>query len=265
MLGHEAPWQVDHLWSLSVEEQFYLVWPVLLMLVIRRFRPPVVMAITASAAVASAVAQTLARLVTGNVSLVYLASPLRAEGILLGCLLAQSYVWGSHQTVITWLARARSPLVVAGLVDAGLSVTMGIDDRLTYEGGMALGVLAATVIVASLIAKETTGNVSGLLRATLGNRVMVGLGKRSYSIYLWQNPVAWALTTPLLHSLWWLPANVGITLICAQISYVCVERPFLPTRKAASDQVGPAEVRSHPGQAARASGPAVRPAESPKH
>ena len=257
VLGHEAPWQVDHLWSLSVEEQFYLVWPVLLMLIIRRCRPRVVMAVTASAAAASVLAQTVAWLVTGNVNVVYLASPLRAEGILLGCLLAQAYVWGSHEGVVTWLARARWPLLATGLVVAGLSLTMGIDDSLTYEGGMALGVLSATVMVASLVAKETTGSVSGLLRATLGNRVMVGLGKRSYSIYLWQNPVAWALTTPLLDSYWWLPANVAGTLICAQISYVCVERPFLRRRKAPSHQVGPAQVQSAPVLAARDVGPSA--------
>lgn len=231
VLGHDPPWQVDHLWSLSVEEQFYLLWPFALMFLIRRFSPRTVMIVTAGAAFASAAAQVGAWLISHDVGVVYLASPLRAEGILLGCLLAQLFVWDVGQGTLGRIARSRTPWLLACLVLAALTMTLGVDSPLTYEGGMAVADLAAAVVVATLVAKEAFGLVGPVVRRLLANRVVAGLGRRSYSIYLWQNPVAWALTPTIRHSWLWLPVNAAITLACAQLSYTLVERPFLRGRR----------------------------------
>ncbi|WP_420116509.1 acyltransferase family protein, partial [Micromonospora sp.] len=93
VLQHDVPWQVDHLWSLSVEEQFYLLWPMALIVLLPRVRRTTLMWITGLAAAGSVLLQAVSFLAWHSVNISYLASPLRAEGILLGCLLAQWYCW----------------------------------------------------------------------------------------------------------------------------------------------------------------------------
>jgi peptidoglycan/LPS O-acetylase OafA/YrhL len=233
--GHHPPWQVDHLWSLSVEEQFYLVWPVVLILALGRVGRRTIILATIALAVASSVGQGLVYVHTRTVDLAYLASPLHAQGILLGCVLAQLYVWRLAEPAMAWIARARVLPIVAMIVLGVLSATLDLDHLTAYAGGMSLAAVAAAVLIASLIARETLGLRDRLTR-TFSHPVVVAIGKRSYSIYLWQNFIAWALTSSLRGSWLWVPANVVCTLACAEVSYRFVERRFIskPRRSAAA-------------------------------
>lgn len=226
VFGHDPPWQVDHLWSLSVEEQFYILWPLVLIVLLRTLSRRTLLRLTLAAAVASSAAQSAVYLGSHSVNWAFLASPLHAQGILLGCCLGQVFVWRAADHPTRWLAEHSWPswLALAGMV--GLTVGTGIDDSFTYVGGMALAVLASTVLVWSVTAKASFDTGSDLLTRLLSTRWMVALGRRSYSIYLWQNFTAWALTPTLRHSLWWVPANVALTLIAADVSFRFVERRF---------------------------------------
>jgi peptidoglycan/LPS O-acetylase OafA/YrhL len=83
------------------------------------------------------------------------------------------------------------------------------------------------VLVFGLAARETVGTGQDLGTRVFGCRPMVAIGKRSYSIYLWQNFLAWALTPWFRDSFWWIPVNVVATLAAAELSYRCVEQRFL--------------------------------------
>ncbi len=238
VLGHDSPWQVDHLWSLSVEEQFYILWPVALVLVLGRVSRRALLTLTLAAAVASCVAQAAVYLGSHSVNWAFLASPLHAQGILLGCCLGQVFVWRLADDGTQWLAGRSWPswLALAGLV--ALTAGSGIDDSFTYLGGMALAVLASAVLVWSVASKAACDTGDDLLSRLLSSRWMVALGRRSYSIYLWQNFVAWALTPALRHSPWWIPANVLLTLLAAEASFRLVERRFIHRASPEGSAVG---------------------------
>ena len=194
VVGHAAPWQVDHLWSLSVEEQFYLLWPILLIVLLRVPRRRTVMIITAGAALASTVGQSLVFDLTHSVSWGYGASPFHANGILLGCLLAQLYVWRDAEGPMRWIATKGWPVALSIVMIVVLSLTLGIDGMFTYDGGMLLAVLAAGVLVSAMVARDTLGEKHSAWSRIFSSSVLVSIGKRSYSIYLWQNFMEWVLT-----------------------------------------------------------------------
>lgn len=230
VLQHDVPWQVDHLWSLSVEEQFYLLWPLVLIVLLPRVRRTTLMWITGMAAAGSAVLQGISFLVWHSVNISYLASPLRAEGILLGCLLAQWYCWRRAERTLSAAASARwlPAVTLIGLLIA--ASTLPLDGTVSYVGGMAVATVLAAALVWSLVGKETLGRLDGTggdpVTRLLRSRPMTAIGRRSYSIYLWQNFMAWALTPSLAGTRAWIPGNVVATLVCAEISYRFVERRF---------------------------------------
>jgi peptidoglycan/LPS O-acetylase OafA/YrhL len=227
VLGHESPWQVDHLWSLSVEEQFYILWPLVLVMLLGTVSRRALLRLTLAAALASSAAQAAVYLGTHSINWTFSASPLHAQGILLGCCLGQIFVWRSADHATRWLSGRSWPSWLALAVMVGLTLSSGIDDPFTYLGGMALAVLASAVLVWSLAAKATFDTGGDLLTRLLSTRWMVALGRRSYSIYLWQNFVAWTLTPALRHSVWWVPANVVVTLLASEASFRFVERRFM--------------------------------------
>lgn len=227
VFGHDSPPQVDHLWSLSVEEQFYILWPVVLIMLLRMLSRRALLTVTLVASWASSAAQTGVYLRTHSTHWAFSASPLHAQGVLLGCALGQIFVWRLADNATRWLSRHSWPswVALAGMV--ALTVSSGIEDPFTYVGGMALVVLASAVVVWTMAAKSSLDTGNDLLTRLLSTRWMVAFGRRSYSIYLWQNFVAWALAPALQHSVWWVPANVMVTLLASEASFRFVERRFM--------------------------------------
>jgi peptidoglycan/LPS O-acetylase OafA/YrhL len=227
IFGHSPPWQTDHLWSLSVEEQFYIVWPIVLVVLLRIVSRRSLMTLTLAAAVVSSLVQAAVFAATHSTSWAYESSPLHAQGILFGCFLAQVFVWRKAERSLHWLAAHWWPAATGLAVLIVLALSTGVDDPATYEGGMALVVVAAGVAIATMVADVEFGTNGNWLSRALSSRPMVLIGQRSYSIYLWQNYLAWALTASLRHTIWWIPANVVATLLVAEISFRFVERRFL--------------------------------------
>lgn len=258
VLGHNAPWQVDHLWSLSVEEQFYLLWPLVLAFALRTWRRSTVLRLTLAAAILSSVVQGIVFVYSHSVAWAYLTSPLHAQGILLGCFIAQLYVWRRAEPALEYLSRANLLPILSLIVIGVLAQVLGVDKANTYVGGMALGVLAAAVLLGALVGRQTF-HVDDWLVGFFAHPWLVAVGKRSYSIYLWQNFMAWSLSGSLRGTWLWLPANIVCTAICAEISYRFIERRFMKSRPkspAAGGPAGPGQpTEPAPQRASKDSGP----------
>jgi peptidoglycan/LPS O-acetylase OafA/YrhL len=195
--GPAAP--LNHLWSLGVEEQFYIVWPLLLLLGIRFVREtplpsgirPRLAGVTAGLALASAIAMAVLYEPSLDPSRVYYGTDTRAGELLIGAALAM--VWPSRRLQSNVTAGARwtlDGLGVAGLVVIALMIWgTGQFDPFLYRGGFLVLALATALVVAAL------AHPACRLGAVLGWGAMRWIGVRSYGIYLWLFPIV-ALTTP---------------------------------------------------------------------
>jgi peptidoglycan/LPS O-acetylase OafA/YrhL len=180
-----------HTWSLAIEEQFYLVWPLALLVGLRRLRSRLALlaAVLAAAAVSIAIAVAWVGAEGANAASyrIYNGPDTRAVQLLAGCLLAIIVDGGDElarvRAVVLRLCRLTVPLALAFLVAWG-----GWAHETTYNYYAALALPAVAVATAVVIAVVITAHEHPLSRV-LGARWLGAAGRRySYSLYLWHFP-----------------------------------------------------------------------------
>lgn len=220
-----APSPLEHTWSLAIEEQFYVVWPLLLIAVLRasgtaRSRRAVLSVSLVLALVSMARMAWLFD--PAQSSRVYLGTDTRASGILLGAALATEL--GPGTRVPQSAARALDALGVCALaLIAWAWCTARGDEARLYRGVMWCTELADLVLIACAVA----GRASFVARA-LSFRPLAALGTLSYGVYLWHWPVDVVLTADRL-GLGPLPltaARLAVTFVIAYASYRFLEAPI---------------------------------------
>ena len=216
-MSHVPMPPIGHLWSLSIEEQFYLVWPVALLLVVR-YRPQWMLRTTVGLAAASAVACPLFWHGGRGGDHVYFGTDTRAQALLLGAAAAQlwaagrlDHLGGSRRGRAAFLASAATLVGVAALAV----------DRAPFRniGGFTLIDLASAVVVAGLAV-----GVSRRAHRLLSWPPIVWMGRRSYAIYLWN--YVFATWFHPLGTVGIIPGTVA-SLAAAELSWRLVERRAL--------------------------------------
>ena len=211
---------LEHFWSLSIEEQFYWLWPALMLLALRRLRSRStrrtmrrLLRLLVTATVLTSVSSVVIAQVWGP-DAAYWATPARLPEILVGASLA---AWSFGRTVPPGAARIAGPALAAIVA---LSMLLPSDHGPAYQGGLPMFALVSGALILAL-------QVDGALRRALSWRPIVAIGTISYGLYLFHWPVfvvlrdaGWQLTR--------LPDLVGalsITAAMAAASYRLVERP----------------------------------------
>lgn len=219
-----------HYWSLAVEEQFYLIWPLLMLGVfaISRRKPKrLPIAVSLILAIASAVAMALLYSPGEDPTRVYYGTDTHAFGLLIGAMLSLLMTsTDKDMDADSWPAANKG--ILAGTVGSfalvgylAQLVWMGADRDFTYRGGLVLtSVLGAAMIWA--VVRE-----SGPLTWIFRTRVMRWLGQRSFSLYLWHWPVV-MIVHALSDAPSWLLGLLSLPLSCvlAEVTYQFVENPF---------------------------------------
>ena len=206
-----------HTWSLAIEEQFYLVWPILVAVILARFRTRALGIVAVTVGVASAL-WMVAIFNPADPSRAYYGTDSRIFQILIGAVLAISLAGPLKARVAIW-GRRLAP--VALLAIAAAYLLLADDNSIYYHGGAVVVALAAATLIAGL---EAGSPIDRLL--SLRPLVLVGLA--SYGMYLWHFPIIiftnqWLgpTSTPAIALL-----AVGLTFSITAISYIVVESPI---------------------------------------
>ena len=221
-----------HLWSLAVEEQFYLVWPLLLVGMLRIWkgrRTPMLLA-TLGVALASFVLMLVLSLQhdyrIADPSRVYYGSDARIYTLLLGAALAM--VWSPWKLKQRIPREGRAVLDTVGGIGLVLLVLTFVNahyqSNVLFRGGfLAVAVLSTIVIAVAVHPASRIGTV------ILAQQPLRWIGERSYGIYLWHWPI-FMVTRPGLDTdiTGWLNTvlRIALTLVAAELSYRFVEEPI---------------------------------------
>jgi peptidoglycan/LPS O-acetylase OafA/YrhL len=210
---HPRPWPLAHLWSLAVEEQFYLLWPAILACFFR-FRTKVVVAVILGTPLL-------------NVALFYFKSannvvgfwfPTVADGLAMGCLLSLAqpilrrfnHILGGWPMLAVTLVTVASPAFVLPESRMG-AIFYQLGVRTLQNAGIALSIHNAVLASWRL----------------LNGRIISWFGVISYSLYLWQQPFLNRNSAAVWTS---FPLNLALALLCAILSYYFIEKPVLRLR-----------------------------------
>ncbi len=213
-LFESAPSPVLHFWSLAIEEQFYLVFP-LLMIVLLRWRK-----MLAPVLVVLAAASVAAMVLTQSRNLAYYGTHTRAAELLIGALLALA-IPVSRQLAGVWA----KIIALTGIVALGAYVYIAThahtSDNWLYQGGLSAFSLISCLLIVSVL-------VPGPIRKLMSSRPMVAVGKITYSLYLFHWPVFVVLNQDRMGfdgfalSL----VRIGVTFAFACLSAWLIENPI---------------------------------------
>jgi peptidoglycan/LPS O-acetylase OafA/YrhL len=244
---------LGHLWSLSIEEQFYLVWPAVLILFLGlRHRARTVAAVLVAVIVIIAVNRALLWQHTGWQAMLN-RTDTQADGLFVGALLA--VLWVRRRTPtrglipVAWIA--------LGVMVLSVEFVRG-DGSFYFDGGSTLFAVAiAAVILATL---ESNWPVNWLL----GLAPLRAVGRVSYGLYLWHYPVFWVVARYDARWPFPVPAVVGFTAAgtATVLSWVLVEQPALRWKHRLQARPRPSEPGSPP-RLAVARGADVTPPDPP--
>jgi peptidoglycan/LPS O-acetylase OafA/YrhL len=215
----------EHLWSLAVEEQFYLIWPPLLALGLLFWRRRGFVLALAAGIIGSTVLAWVLFTPDTDPSRIYYGTDTRAVGLLVGVLLA--FLWPAGRLRPVKAVRAKVVLDVVGLAGLALLLVamakLGEVDRQLYQGGFLVVALATALVIAA------TAHPSSHLGKVFGLPLLVWIGLRSYGIYLWHWPILMLTRarTDIPLDGWRLNLlQIALTVGIAALSYKFIETPI---------------------------------------
>ncbi|MEP7202221.1 MAG: acyltransferase family protein [Ilumatobacteraceae bacterium] len=223
--GNFSP--LRHLWSLAVEEQWYLLWPLAFALLTRRNRrnAEVGRAILIAALVVMVITWWLASataLTSDRTNFLYLSTLTRSSGLLLGA--GAAFLWRPWQARATASSPSGHALNVAGLGATALLVyfftTAHLTDRSIYRWQLAAVSMLSLVVIATVVHPAATS-----ARSFFSTPALVGLGKRSYGVYLWSWPIS-VICGAYVGSWTRFIAAMSLTIVVSEFSYVYIETPL---------------------------------------
>ncbi len=231
---------LEHLWSLSIEEHFYFVWPAVVFLLARR--PRVLIAVSLAVALGAMLARLTGSLMGLSWWTTYVLTPFRLDGLALGAFLAismrQPGGLGRLVRALPWVLTIAGVPLAATFAWTRLAPHSALELVLPVRAAL-IQVLLGCLLVGALVAAESSA-ISRLFRS----RPMTFLGTYSYGLYVYHHFISYYLTvnrTELVLADWigshgaavTLQALVGalVSLCIAYVSYEFFEKRFLGLKR----------------------------------
>lgn len=221
-----TPSVLTHFWSLAIEEQFYIIWPLLIVgAFLCKLNKKQIVNLTLLFAVLSALIMALFYSPTVDPSRVYYGTDTRAFSLLIGAALA--FIWPSQklsQTMPTYLRRIMDVIGAICLMAILIMVVLVNQyDSFLYLGGMLLVSILTALLLAVLI------HPASKLSVIMTFKPLTWFGERSYSIYLWHYPIILFTSSQNRTgdtSIVIILLQMALTLVFAALSYKYIENPI---------------------------------------
>ncbi|WP_412071087.1 acyltransferase family protein [Paenibacillus alvei] len=220
------PSPIGHLWSLAIEEQFYFIWPIVLMIMLHIVpQRGKIFLLTLTGAAVSALAMALIYDPGTDPSRVYYGTDTRVFALLIGAALAT--VWPSQSITEKVSRKVRNILDLTGGVGLFIIIYMiwrtnEYEDSLYYGGFVFLSLITAIVIA-------VLAHPASRLAKIMGCKPLLWIGRLSYSLYIWHYPVI-VLTSPTgatdSSDSFRILLQLGASLLLAILSWKYIEEPI---------------------------------------
>jgi peptidoglycan/LPS O-acetylase OafA/YrhL len=237
--AHNPLGMLDQTWSLAVEEQFYIVWPLIFLVCMRRrWGPRGLFLLVIGAAAASALWRAYlfsvphSRIPFGPYHYsTYWRSDTHADGLALGCALAVAAATSGGRRLLERFCRPTALVVVMLVFLAFVDVQSNILDRRMYLGGWVLVDLATAFLIAHIFVAE-----GSTFSRCLSLPPLVWIGKRSYGIYLVHLPIFFVLSQSRTHLGVWplLAVRMAVSFAVAGAMFRWIESYFLRRKRYSS-------------------------------
>lgn len=219
-------WVVGHCWSLCVEEHFYLIWPMILVLCGRHWASRIATVYVCL----TPLLRVILRFALRDTIALWSFTLTRMDAIAVGCCLAFIATSPRLRARLRLAPRQASLVVLGGttflLASHQLTLHALRSKAIGYYAAFAGGTVNAIVIAA--IVWGCICNPTGTVGKFLNAKPVVNIGILSYSLYLWQQPFTDPFGTDRFCS---FPINVVLLSLCAAGSYYLIERPFLTLKQ----------------------------------
>jgi len=231
MISGQTLWILGHTWSLSIEEQFYILWPLCLLALLKwiRHRGLILSFLTLGIAASLILRIALVR-AHAPVTRVFVGLDTRFDELLIGCMVGVLASWGLLAT-----SRRSQLLVAAGAVAGAATLAVLLweassKDPAMLQGGLTVAAGSAGVLIADIVARP-----AGWLAQALGRQPLVGIGRISYGLYLWHFPIVYSCGALIIDGtrpdLPRAALAIGLTFVAAIASFRWVERPMLRLKR----------------------------------